>query len=293
MRHVPSTWLVCKGDNVAIASHWHEALKWTASHIGDLDQLPPPHKSYSAPVARYAWHIIRSRRCRKALGTLVPDLRHEEWIPPTWLCDADRMRAAVTVLKLNQTPELTTWALRNDPTTRVVHLLRHPGAVLHSWFKRFLAVSDQEKVTHANRSRLRFIVEHEPHWHHLFGSIDQMSAEEAELWYWRYMNEAIFEIGVSFLSYKVVLDENIARDASAAMSAMMQHCHLTMPQIMINLITDVASEWRTGLCDWHQLLDTSHVNLVERILADSPLRQHWGPNELVSGIDYKWKQLGL
>jgi hypothetical protein len=203
------------------------------------------------------------------------------------------MRAAVTVLKLNLAPQLTTWALLNDPTTRVVHLIRHPGAVLHSWRKRLLSVSDREMVTRDNRDRLRFVAEQEPSWRHRFGSIERMSAEEAELWYWCYLNEAIHEIGVNRPSYTVVFDEDIARDAPAAVSAAMQRCSLTVSPAMMNAMTDVAGEWRDQLCDWRQLLDSDHVALVDRILADSSLRQCWPSNALVSGIAYQWMQLGL
>jgi hypothetical protein len=293
LRQAPGSWVVCRGDNEAIASRWREAVKWTASHIGDRDQFPPPHKFYATPVARLAWRVIGSRRCRKALWFVAPGWRREEWIPPAWLYDANRMRAAVTVLKLNLAPQLTTWALLNDPTTRVVHLLRHPGAVLHSWRKRLLTVSDREKVTRDNRDRLRFVAEQEPHWRHRFGSIEQMSAEEAELWYWCYLNEAIHEIGVNHPSYTVVFDEHIAHDAPAAVSAAMQFCGLTVSQAMIDVMTDVAGEWRKQLCHWRQLLDNDHVALIDRVLADSSLRQCWAPNELVSRIDYKWMQLGL
>jgi hypothetical protein len=120
-----------------------------------------------------------------------------------------------------------------------------------------------------------------------------MSAEEAELWYWCYMNEAIHEIGVSCSSYNFVLDEDIARDAPTVVDMLMQRCGLTVSSSMIDVMTNVAHKWRDKLCDWHQLLDHNHVKLVDRVLADSSLRQYWGPNELVSGIDYKWTRLGL
>jgi hypothetical protein len=293
LRQEPDTWVVCRGDNEAIASRWREAVKWTASHIGDRDQLPPPHKSYATPIARHAWRIVGSRRYRKALWFVAPGWQREEWIPPVWLCDADRMRAAIAVLKLNLTPQLTTWALLNDPTTRVVHLLRHPGAVLHSWRKRFLTVSDREMVTRNNRRRLQFVVEQEPRWRHRFGSFERMSAEEAELWYWCYMNEAIYEIGVNCPTYSLVFDEDISRDAPAAVIPVMQRFGLSVSQAMIDVMTDVAGEWREQLCDWRQLLDSDHVALVDRILADSSLRQCWLPNVLVSRIAYKWMHLGL
>jgi hypothetical protein len=293
LRQVPDTWVVCRGDSETIASRWREAVIWTASRFGDLDQLPPPHKSYATTVAPFAWRIIGSRRCRRALWFVAQEWQRDEWTPPAWLYDADRMRAAVTVLKLNQTPDLTTWALKNDPTTRVVHLLRHPGGVLHSWCERYLAVSDREIVTQKNRDRLRFVTEQEPHWRLRFGSIERMSAEEAELWYWCYMNEAIHEIGVSCSSYNFVLDEDIARDAPTVVDMLMQRCGLTVSCSMIDVMTNVAHKWRDKLCDWHQLLDHNHVKLVDRVLADSSLRQYWGPNELVSGIDYKWTRLGL
>ena len=266
---------------------------WTASHIGDRDQLPPPHKNSATQVASFAWRIIGSKRCRMALGLMAPEWRREEWVPPRWLYNADKMQAAVTVLKLNHAPELTTWALQNDPTTRVVHLLRHPAAVLNSWRKRFLAASDREMVTHNNRGRLHFIIQHEPQWRNRFGSIEQMSAEESELWYWCYLNEAIHEIGINYPSYNVVLDEDIAGDTPATVSATMQHCGLSVPQEMLDVTTRIASAWRNELRDWHQLLDNNHAILVNRILAESPLRQYWSPNELVSGIDYKWTKLGL
>lgn len=293
LRQIPESWIVCRGDNEKIASHWSGAVKWAASHIGNRDQFPPPHKLASTPIASFAWRIIGSQRCRMALGFVAPEWRSEEWIPSGWLYNADKMRAAVAVFKLNHAPELTTWALQNDPTTRVIHLLRHPAAVLNSWRKRFLAISNREIVTHNNRSRLRFIMQHEPQWHHRFETVEKMSAEESELWYWCYLNEAINEIGANYPSYKVVLDEDIASNTPEIVSKMMRHCDLPISQAMINVTAKVSNEWRNELRDWHQLLDKNHINLVNRILAESPLSRHWSPNELVSGIDYKWKQLGL
>jgi hypothetical protein len=293
LRQPPGSWVACRGNDEAIASRWHEALQWTASRIGDRDQLPPPRKSYDTFLAPHAWRLVGSRRSRKALWFVTPDWRHEEWTPPAWLCDVVRMRAALTVLKLNLAPRLTTWVLRNDPNTRVVHLLRHPGAVLHSWCRRLLTVSDRETVTRDNHDRLRFVAEQEPDWRHRFGSIEKMSGEEAELWYWRYLNETICGVGAGLPSYCMVLDEDIAHAAPAAAGAAMRYCGLTVTQAMSDAMNNVAGEWRKQMCDWRHFLDKEHVALVERILADSVLRQYWPPDAMVSGIDYKWMRLGL
>ena len=116
-------------------------------------------------------------------------------MPPGWLADLEAMRSALTVIKINQSPAFASWVLRERPHQRVIHIVRHPGAYLHSWSSRFLSRNDGEAVRRDNLARLRIVASANPEWGERFGDPERLSTEESELWFWLYAVETIHAAG--------------------------------------------------------------------------------------------------
>ena len=76
--------------------------------------------------------------------------------------------------------------LNKRSDSKSIHIVRHPGGVLQSWRKRYLANKNHAKVLKANVARLKAIVDLHPKWAKYFGDLSKMSVEEAEMWFWRY-----------------------------------------------------------------------------------------------------------
>lgn len=288
----PGMWVVDCSDNDLFAEHWNKALRWSSIRNGDTDFLPPPFKTHLRKSAQYTGllRIIASRRGRKVLGTIFSDLRRDEWVLPSWIAAARRVERARLVVKINLAPGLSSWVLSHRPRCQVVHLIRHPAAVLRSWQIRHLAKCDPDEVRSANIERLRYVTERCPSWATRFGDLVDLSAEEAELWYWCYVHENLGEAG-QVGRYLRIRDEDIALKNVCVAKRLYSACELPWDSVIERALKKASSNWRGSTSPWQALLRPRESEMVARILSQTWLGELWEENQIVSRIDYQWKTL--
>ena len=115
-----------------------------------------------------------------------------------------------------------------------------------------------------------------------------MTAEEAELWYWRYMNEIIYAAGRNRAQYEWVRDEDVVQDPVALGRRLYDACGLEWDIDVESNIRRRAANWKECSARWTDLLNSKHIALVQRILADSVMNDWWTNDQIVSRIDYEW-----
>jgi hypothetical protein len=283
-------WIALPDDERLIEEKWDNAVQWCALRMGERDRWPPVAKSHHH---RLAWHgglfrLLASRKVRGIAGFIMPSLRRSEWLMPSWMSNQATLSRAILVLKINSSPGFATWVLNHRPRHKVIHLVRHPGAVLHSWSVRLLAQMDYDGVRRDNLERLRVISQLRPSWAKRFGDVESMSAEEAEMWFWLFCTETTHQAGLGLDQYALVLDEHVVQNAIAVSQRLFQVCHLPWSRSVETRLLKRAPTWQGCTACWRDLLKSDQVSLIERILDRSSIKGWWSENQLVSRIDYSW-----
>ncbi len=288
----PGMWVADSLDDDLFADQWDDAVRWSSIRNGDSDFLPPPFKTHLRRSAQYTGllRIIASRRARQVLGTIFPSLRRDEWVLPWWIAKRRHVERAKLVVKINLAPGLSSWVLTHRPRCQVVHLIRHPAALLRSWQIRHLAKYDPDEVRRASIERLRYVTERCSSWATRVGDVADLSTEEAELWYWCYVNENIGEAG-RVGRYLRIRDEDIALKNVCVVQRLYSACELPWDSVIERALKKASSNWRLSTSPWQALLRPRESEMVARILSQTWLGELWEENQIVSRIDYQWKTL--
>lgn len=290
----PLKWILGPGDEEELERRWDGALQWSKVRMGELDFIPSPPKDHLHPFARRVGllHLLGRRRVRRMLGLIARPLRNEEWLVPRWIGNPEILRRSSMVVKINQAPAVATWVLRHRPEDAVIHLVRHPAGALCSWAVRHLAFHDPERVRCACVAKLRVIAENDGSWAQLFGDLESLSVEEAELWFWRYVGETIHAAGLRSDRYVLVRDEDIVRDPVTVAQTVFRCCGLEWETEIEEELRRWAPHWRACSSRWRDLIRDDQIEMIERIFGDSPMAEWWSEEPAVSGVDYEWRGLG-
>jgi len=256
---------------------WDDAVRVVSMRFGERDRRAVRRKAYLHELPRRLGltRLVLDSHARSRLGRLLPSLRSGEWRLPKFAGSEERLARALHVLKLAGDPGWAAWVLRNRPRVATLHIIRHPGGFLNSWRNRYFGKHDAAEVVAANRRRLERLVELHPEWAKLLGPIAGMSAEESELWYWRYAMEAICEAGEGRPGYRLVVYERLAADPIAVMRDVYAACGLPWTTEVAAGMNAISRESENIADAWRSKLAPEHRALVERILAGSPLRSIW------------------
>jgi hypothetical protein len=260
LRTLPRGYIVRPADDALLRAEWDPAVEWC--------------------------HLLRSARARRLAGWVLPELRRAEWRLPAWAGDRAMLEKSLLVLKINQSPGFACWVLRNRPTQKVIHIVRHPAAVLHSWSTRFLRNQDCERVRRDNINRLKLIANADPSWSERFGDVEGMTVEEAEMWFWLYVTQVTHDAGKGRAQYHLVLDENVIQRPVDVAQTLYRECGLPWAGSVEDALLDKAAEWRFFASPWRDLLEPQQGGMIERILDSSPLREFWNEDQLVSRAEY-------
>lgn len=288
LRKLPRGTILEAGDGPLLDAEWDAALDWCRERMGERDRLPPPPKRHLYAAARRlgGLHLLGSRTVRNAAGRLLPAYGHDEWLLPRWAGNRSCLARARLVLKINQSPAFAAWVLRHRPSQTVLHIVRHPGAVLHSWSKRLLELEDPEQVRRDSIARLALIARTAPGWAERFGPLESLCVEEAELLFWLYVAEVTHEAGRGQDQYHLVHDEDVFEDPERVARRVYAACGLAFGEAVEEELAARAPEWRACAAPWRELVEARHHAMVERILERSSLRERWSDDQIVSGIDY-------
>ena len=261
---------------------WDEAIRFAATHMGDRDHPIQVQKNYISGFSRAVGlcRAVQGRRLRRVLQVLSPSLRQGEWSLPWWLGSQQRLTESLPVLKLIVSPGWTDFILRTRPNVNVLHIVRHPGGVLNSWLNRYVAHRDVHEVKNNSRARLEELAQCDPNWARRLGDIQRMSIDELELWYWRYMNEIIWESGQQADKYHQLIYEELVVDTVALMRQVFERCSLRWTESTGQRIAALSSNSVSIATKWWNSLTAPQVDLVERILEDSAMKDWWSNERL-------------
>lgn len=267
-----------------LGSRWDEALTALAGRMGAMDGRIPVAKAHFHRWASAAGLVraVGSRRLRPVLAWIQPSLRQREWPVPRWLASAQAMRRAVPVLRIGSALPCVEWVLAERSRAKILHMVRHPGGFLNSWQRRFLSAGDADLVRRDNAARLRRVLEVDPSWGENFGDVDALCVQETELLFWRYSTETTWKHGGDEPQYKLVTFESLAADLDSALRSVYEHCGLAWTREVAAAASIIPSRFsgkrvsaREIAEAWRTTLDPRYVEMVDRILDQSPLGQIW------------------
>lgn len=274
---LPSPTVWDEANRAGLEATWDEAVRWAHARMGERDPRTTSPKQHYNEVWRELGllSLVQRERSRRLLGTLLPSLRQQEWLPPRILADRAKLAGATPVLKFSQLPGWLPWILHSRPEAHVIHIVRHPGGFLASWMSRFLAQHDRAETTEANRARLREVVRADARWAARFGDIDPMSAEEAELWYWAYCTETIHKSGADAARYELVIYEEVLADPVGVMRPIFGRAGVEWNGEIEQRVLETATMPAGSGRSWREKLDAGRLEIVERVLASTPYAGWW------------------
>jgi hypothetical protein len=264
-----------RSDNFSDA--WDEAVREAQGWWGERDHPPPRRKDHMNEFARRSglYSLFFKSRFRRVWNVLLTGYQGAHWRIPYWVCPPEKLKKALPVLKINQSPGWIEWVLAERPNTAVLHIVRHPGGMLNSWKNRYVAGRDQGSILEASRARLKEIAERDATWAQRFGDIDALNLLELELWFWRFETETVHEAGGQCDNYHLVRYEALASRSVNTAKELYCFCGLQWNSEIEALVAAnsggaavIADKWRTQLSN-------QEVASIQRIMVGSPLRDWW------------------
>jgi hypothetical protein len=271
------------GDEQALAARYDEVVARAARCIGPRDHMADVEKDWMRNERRGLGYFLLRQRYRiveRFIRRRAPmDGRELEF--PRWMVDRQTLARALHVFKLNASVGLGSFALRARPQARVLHIVRHPGGFAKSWLKRWVrgeggmgrgAGTAQKFV---DEDRLRAVTRQDARWARLFGDIDRMSRPEGELWWWRYVNEALHEAGRGQPGYTLVLYEELAQEPERVARFVYERCGLPWSPELAGRVRALSGDAEKIARAWKDELEPEMVALVERVSDGSPMAAWW------------------
>jgi len=260
-------------DATAFGAQWDAAVESALCHFGDRDHRARVRKRYLRPAAQALgiYRAVHSPRFRAAVRLVLPRFGRSEFAVPGFLRDPSAAADTVGVLKLNMAPGFAGFVLRHRPGVPVLHIVRHPGGFLESWRSRYLAANDAERVLRENRARLAQLACTNTTWAARMPPPETLDVFESELLYWRYANEAIYEIGKTNPDYHFIAFEALASNPLPIMRRVYAACGLELTRETLDAIAKTAAGSQTIAGKWRTALSVPQRALVESTLRETPL----------------------
>jgi hypothetical protein len=269
---------------------WDAVVEWTRTRMGERDQVPgPPKRHHHGLSRRLQLHrILQHNRLRRAVAILYPAVGGTEWRPPRWWGSRDLLRESLAVFKLGAVCCYIPWILRSRPEAKLVYVIRHPAGFLNSYSKRFLPISDRNKVHRDNLERLEAIESATPEWRGRFGAISELTLEEAELWFWRYTNEMSLAAGRGADAFLMLDDSDMALAPVENGRKIYQHCGVPWEGEIERYLASRSAHWAEYARPWREIISTEEIHMVERVLEGSFLGELWDADHNVSLHSYEF-----
>jgi hypothetical protein len=270
-------------DEATLAARYDEVVARAARCIGPRDHMADVDKDWMKSTRRRAGYFLLRQRYRlveRLIRRRAPmDGRELEF--PGWMVERAALARAFHVFKLNAAVGLGGFALRSRSAARVLHIVRHPGGFAKSWLKRWVrgeggmgrGQGTAQKLL--DEDRLRAVAARDPRWARLFGDIDRMSRPEGELWWWRWVNESLYEAGRGKPGYTLVLYEELAREPERVAQHVYGRCGLAWSTDIGARVRALSGDAEKIARAWKDELEPELVALVERVLDQSPMAGWW------------------
>jgi len=277
----------CPELEAKLASMWDAAIIRTSQSFGERDHQISVYKDHlSRPLHRLGLvRIVSGPRFRRVLGLVIPSLLQGERPIPSWLENKRQQDRSLPILKVSMVGWIV-WALRNRPEARVLHIVRHPGGYLNSLINRWWSTADMGRVERDNRDRLAQVAASDPVWGDRFGDLGALSAVEAELWYWRYCTETIYQAGEGNPRYQLIKYEELTRNPVETSRSIYRSCDLDWDDAVERAIRRSSTDSQAIASMWRDKLSAEQIAMVEWVLHDSLMRNWWsGTDPTAGGLD--------
>ncbi|MFN0241274.1 MAG: sulfotransferase [Planctomycetota bacterium] len=261
----------------ALEAGFDDALASARERMGARNPRSTVPKTHLHTVSRALGlvAVVQRRTSRFVLGSLMPSLRREEWRLPRWIGRPDALTTSTFVVKLGLSAGWIPWVLRRRPSTHVAHVIRHPGGYLASWSARYLMPRDRAAITCANRTRLRVVAALDPLWAPHFAHTGDMSAEEAELWYWAYCTDTVRRAGATSARYTCVRYEDLLADVRGTTRGLFERIGLPWSAAVEQRVRATTTHPPEYAIAWRKYLGVAQRALVARVLERSGLADVW------------------
>jgi len=274
-------------DPAALAACFDAAVGQAARCIGPRDHMADVEKDWLKRGRRRAGYFYLRQRYRaveRLLRRRKP-MDGRELVFPGWMVDHERLARSLHVFKLNASVGIGAWALGARPAARVVQIVRHPGGFAKSWLKRWVrgeggmdrGVGTVDRLR--DEDRLREVARRDARWARLLGDIDAMGRAEGELWWWRYVNEALHEAGQGKPGYTCVLYEDLARRPVEVSRRVYGALGLAWDEAIERRVSGIARGAEKIARAWKDELEPELVTLVEKVLDGSAMQAWWPESE--------------
>jgi len=271
-----SEWVI-ENDGALLNDMWDKAMSKTAISIGTRDHKIIRDKDFlrAFPRSLGVYRLARSSRMRRLINKIEPTASCHEWLASPLVFKRNQMHEALTVIKINQAPGWACWLLENRKHAGILHIVRHPAGMLNSWRKRYLNKNVYEKVQAESRDRLNKIARLAPEWRDKFGDIDNMSAEESELWFWRYSTESVHLVGQSNERYHLVLFDDLAGNPDKVAREVYKFCGLDYTTDICNQVRRLSENSQSIASSWKKTISDQDRQKIERVCSGSPVTEWW------------------
>jgi hypothetical protein len=270
-------------DAARLGELFDPAVRRAARCLGPRDHMTDVEKDWIKRGRRRAGYFLLRQRYR-AVERLVhrrKPMDGSELVYPAWMVDHARLERSFHVFKLNGAAGYGAWALGARPSARVIHIVRHPGGFLKSWLKRWVRGEGGQERGKGNpdtlreEERLPEIARRDARWAQLLGDLGKIGREEAELWWWRYLNEVLLGAGRGRASYRLILYEDLARDPERVSRETYGAYGLEWNAEIARRVRSISSGAERIARAWKDELEPGMVALVEKVLAGSPMERWW------------------
>lgn len=270
-------------DEQRLAPLFDAAVRRAARCVGPRDHLAEVEKRWLQPGRRapgYFWLRQRYRVVERLIHWRKP-MDGKELVFPAWMVQESELAQSFHVFKLNAAAGYGAWALRERPDGKVIQIVRHPGGFLKSWLKRWVrGEGGQERGKGTadklrEEDRLREIVRRDERWSRLLGDVEAIGREERELWWWRYLNEALHASGKGRENYRLVLFEDLAHQPERVSREVYGFCGLEWNEGIAASVRSISRGAEKIARAWKDELEPDKVALVEKVLYGSSMERWW------------------
>ena len=264
-------------DPESLGPLWDEAVEDAALSIGPRDHRVQGPKSWIYPGTTrlgYGWLRQRYRLVHRFLRSDQPMFGSEVRFP-RWMTSEARLRQAFHVFKLNAACGLGTWVLQHRPLGRAFHIVRHPGGFTKSWLRRWVDSNGQDETGEACRVRLGNLLDLEPEWAEEIEDPETLSHIEAELWFWRWVNERLAAVGDEASGYFRIIYEELAENPVEVTRETYRFCELPWTDQVERRVLEISRGSRRIASAWKDELERDVVESIEKVLHGSSLSRLW------------------
>lgn len=281
-----ATWERTPADAAALLDRsWDEEAQRLRRSFWRRDQLPPPEKSHHrwpqlSRAAIRATRVDSIRRVMRGLG--IGGEAHR--FPRPMIRSAELSRSTL-VLKVGPHWWIPEWFLHREEAPPVVHLVRHPGAVLESYLRRHHRHLDASQV---EAERTRYITVNERSASDRLVSdprlprFSELGLPELMAWHWRLNNRRIADLGEGKPNYQRVRYEDLVAEPLENAEAVLRRAGVEVDDvgrlhaaIGRSVFGDLPTDSSTLIEGWRDRLDDEMEHLVDIALGDEQLRSWW------------------